>query len=72
MSAQTEKPLRTVKAKSSAMFCGSCSVMTIAKWTATRIYKNGRQVERQLCSECNCIQETEFIVGPTTRIRNKK
>ena len=72
MSAQTEKPLRTVKTKSSSMFCESCGTQTIAKRTTIKIYKNGREVEREVCSECEITQETEYFKGLTTKIRNKR
>jgi hypothetical protein len=72
MSAQTEKPIRTIRIKAGTMYCESCNTSTIAKWTMTRIYKGGKEVERQQCDECNNEQETEFFSGPTTQIRNKK
>lgn len=71
MSAQTEKPIRTFSIKAGTMYCETCNTTTIAKWTTTRIYKSGKEVERQECSECNATQETEFFRGPTTEIKTK-
>jgi len=53
------------------MWCEACNGTTVAKWTTTRFYKSGREVERQLCEECDITQETEYFKGPTTRIKNK-
>lgn len=72
MAPETEKPLRTFSISSGTMWCESCERTTFAKWTTTRIYKGGREVERQLCSECNNTQETEYFKGPTVKIKNKK
>lgn len=68
----TEKPLRTTRRTHGSMWCETCGQATGSKWTQIKIYKNGREIERQLCIECNTIQETEYYKGPTTRIKNKK
>lgn len=68
---KTEKLLRTIRTNSRGMFCESCNRSTVAKRTTTRIYKGGREVERQLCGNCGDTQETEYFKGPTTRIKEK-
>jgi len=69
---KVEKPIRTIRANSGAMWCESCEHQTVATHITTRIYKGGKEVERQVCSDCENIQETEYFKGPTTRIKNKK
>lgn len=69
----TEKPIRTIPRRSGGnMWCETCNVWTTCAWTTTKFFKNGRQIDRQKCSECDTIQEVEFFKGPTTRIKNKK
>lgn len=69
---ETEKPLSTVRTRYGSMWCETCIAATLAEWTSTKIFKNGREVARQKCRECDTIQETEYWKGPTTRIKNKK
>ncbi len=68
---QTDKVIRTIRISAGSMFCEACNSTRPAKWTMTRIYKSGKEVERQICAECENVQETEYLKGPTTRIENK-
>ena len=72
MTPDTEQPIDTKHIKSGSMWCEMCESTTIAKYTTTRFYKGGREVEVQKCSECNNTQETEYYKGPTTRIKNRE
>lgn len=72
MTPDTEQPIRTHSVKAGSMWCETCETSTTAVYTTTRFYTGGREVERQMCSECKNVQETEYFKGPTTRIKNRK
>lgn len=67
-----DKVVKTYSIGASSFFCENCGHSTHSTNTTMRIYKSGAEVQVDHCEDCKVTQETEFIKGPTTRVKNKE
>lgn len=66
------KAVKTISIGARAMWCESCVRTTHSTKSTLRIHKNGTEIQIDHCAECKSTQETEYIKGPSVKIRNKK
>lgn len=67
-----DKVLEETQRGEMAMWCETCNRQTVSRHTMFRLYRSGYEVRIDNCTDCGNRQETEYIKGPTVRIKNKQ